>query len=187
MLKYIGTLLISLFAVSMIAAIAYLQGFTSFTFAWVLNFMLMMGVSSVMQTFKPGLTSSYFDVKGWETDGKVYKWLGVHAFRKLLVWVGWEKLHKAVNPVKKDLQALSKLEYNTRQSEFGHLIILFIVLAFSVGVALHEGIGQSLWLIFLNALLNLYPILVQRYNRPRLQRAIQVWEKLPSQLQKALR
>ncbi|MDO6390151.1 hypothetical protein Q4E40_08440 [Pontibacter sp. BT731] len=187
MLKYLSTFLIFLFAVSMIAAIAYMQGFTSFTFAWVLNFMLMMGVSSIMQTFKPGLNAKYFDVKGWETDGKVYKWLGVHAFRKLLVWIGWEKLHKAVNPVKKDLQALNKLEYNTQQSEFGHLVIFFIVLAFFVGVALREGIGQSLWLIFLNVLLNLYPILVQRYNRPRLQRAIQVWEKLPSHPQKALR
>ncbi|PVY43110.1 glycosyl-4,4'-diaponeurosporenoate acyltransferase CrtO family protein [Pontibacter virosus] len=187
MFKYLSSFFISLFAVCMIAAIAYLQGFTSFTFAWVLNFMLMMAVSSPMQMFKPVLKAKYFDVKVWENDGKVYKWVGVHAFRKLLVWVGWEKLHNAVNPVKKDLQALRQLEYNTRQSEFGHLVIFFIVLAFTVGVTFREGIAQSLWLISLNVLLNVYPILVQRYNRPRLQRAIQVWEKLPFNQQKTIR
>ncbi|EJF11227.1 hypothetical protein O71_04396 [Pontibacter sp. BAB1700] len=32
----------------------------------------------------------------------------------------------------------------------------------------------------LNVILNLYPILVQRYNRPRLQRAIKVRELSPS-------
>ncbi|EJF11228.1 hypothetical protein [Pontibacter sp. BAB1700] len=119
MSNYLSTFFISLFAVSMILAVAYLLGVTSFSFAWALNFMLMTSVSSLMQTFKPKLTATYYNGKDWERDGKVYSWLGVNIFRKLLVWVGWEKLHKAANPVKKDLQALKKLEYNTRQSEFG--------------------------------------------------------------------
>ena len=178
MLKYLGTFFISLFAVSTIVAVAYLLGVTSFSFAWVLNFMLMMAVSSIMQTFKPRFTAKYFDSKQWEAGGKVYKWFGVNVFRKLLVWVGWEKLHKAVSPVKKDLGALKQLEYNTRQADFGHLVIFFIVMAFTIWVAYQEGIAQSWWLFSLNVILNVYPIMVQRYNRPRLQKAIQVYGKL---------
>lgn len=178
MLKYVGALFVSLFALATIALLAYLQGFTSFSFAWVLNFMLMMAVSSLMQTFKPEFKARYFDSKAWEASGKVYRWFGVHAFRKLLVWTGWEKLHKAANPVKKDLNALKQLEYNTRQADFGHLVIFFIVMALTIWVAYQEGIAQSWWLISLNVILNVYPIMVQRYNRPRLQKAIQVYERL---------
>ncbi|WP_369750876.1 hypothetical protein [Pontibacter sp. BAB1700] len=61
-----------------------------------------------------------------------------------------------------------------------HLVIFFIVLASAAWVALYYGIKQSLWLMSLNVILNLYPILVQRYNRPRLQRAIKVRELSPS-------
>jgi hypothetical protein len=86
--------------------------------------------------------------------------------------LGWEKLNKKDNPVARNLKALNHLEYRTRQSEFGHLIIFFIVLGFNIFVAVRYGILASIWLFILNILLNLYPIFLQRYNRPRLQRAI---------------
>ena len=132
----------------------------------------MMVVLSINQAIMPELSSSYYISRKWEKEGKVYRWLGINGFRKLLVWVGWEKLNKAANPVKKDLAALRHLEYTTRQSEFGHLVIFFIVLAFSRFIILNYGLRQSVWLLFLNVLLHAYPIGVQRYNRPRFQKAI---------------
>jgi len=114
-----------------------------------------------------GLAPRIIYSKKWEADGKIYKRFGVDVFRKLLVWVKWEKLTKAANSVKKDRETLKKLEYKTRQSEFGHWIIFIIVLTFGIVVAFSYGIWQSFWLLFLNILLNLYPIGVQRYNRPR--------------------
>lgn len=132
----------------------------------------MMGVLHITQTFKPRLISTYFKSKKWEAEGKIYKRMGVNEFRKILVWVGWEKLNKTSNPVKKNLNTLKQLEYRTRQSEFGHLIIFFIVVIFEFVVMLKYGIIQSLWLFFLNIVLNVYPIGVQRYNRPRLRNII---------------
>ncbi|WP_394335923.1 glycosyl-4,4'-diaponeurosporenoate acyltransferase CrtO family protein [Flavobacterium hydrophilum] len=32
--------------------------------------------------------------------------------------------------------------------------------------------AESLWLLVLNIIFNVYPILLQRYNRPRLRRAL---------------
>lgn len=186
MLKYIGTFFIQLFAVSIIATIAYWQGFTTFTFAWILNFMLMMSVSSLVDTCKPGLNAPYYETKAWEKNGAFYKRFGVNLFRKLLVLVGWEKLHKAVSPVKKDLQALKLLEHNTRRSELGHLVIFFIVLGFTFFVAFRHGFKESLWLISLNVILNVYPVAVQRYNRPRYRQAIRVCEYLSSKQPKAM-
>lgn len=143
-----------------------------FLFAWVLNFLLMMCVLMFTETLKSPLTSPYYNQKGWENGGKVYEILGINFFRKVLVWVGWEKLNKKANPVEKNTNALIQLHYKTKQSELGHLIILGIVLGFTIFVAYQYGIYESLWLLLLNSVLNLYPIFLQRYNRPRLVRAI---------------
>lgn len=143
------------------------QGIGSFMFAWVFNFMLMMVVLAINQAVMPRFTSRYFSSQKWEHNGSIYEWLGVNLFRKLLVWVGWEKLHKAENPVRKTTDALQHLEYCTRQSEFGHLVIFIIVSIMAASVAFDYGIDQAIWLIVLNFPLHLYPIILQRHNRPR--------------------
>jgi ABC-type transport system involved in cytochrome bd biosynthesis fused ATPase/permease subunit len=172
MSKYLRVCFVLLFVVCTVVAVALWQGLYSFVFAWVLNFMLMLVVLFFTQTFKLKLESNYYHSKKWENGGKIYKWFGVHGYRKVLVWVGWEKLGKAVNPVKKSLDALKHLEYNTRQSEFGHLIIFFMVLVLTLFVGFYYGFKQSFWLLILNVILNAYPIVVQRFNRPRLLKAI---------------
>jgi hypothetical protein len=148
------------------------KGVLGFSFAWILNFMLMMCVLMFTETLKSKFDSAYYKTKDWEKKGKIYESFGINIFRKLLVLVGWEKLNKKANPVKNDLESLIHLEYRTKQSELGHLIIFFIVLGFTIYVALKFTFAESLWLLFLNIIFNVYPILLQRYNRPRLQRAL---------------
>lgn len=170
--KFIKLFFVLVFVVSTVVAVALWKGLHSLLFAWVVNLMLMTGVLYITQTFNPELSSPYYDPKKWEAQGTIYTWFGINMFRKLLVWVGWEKLNKAANPVKKNTDALKHLEYSTRKSEFGHLIIFFIVTFLALFVAFKYGVKQSLWLFFLNIILNLYPIGVQRYNRPRLRKVI---------------
>ncbi|MCI9844862.1 hypothetical protein [Flavobacterium pectinovorum] len=150
-------------------------GVLGFQFAWILNFMLMMCVLMFTETLKSKGDSGYYKTKDWENKGKIYETFGINLFRKLLVLVGWEKLNKKANPVKNDLESLIHLEYRTKQSELGHLIIFFIVLGFTIYVALKFTFAKSLWLLVLNVIFNLYPILLQRYNRPRLQRALKLF------------
>lgn len=100
--------------------------------------------------------------------------VGVNIFRKLLVWLGWEKLNKKTLPVKNSPESLASLAYATMQSEFGHLVIFIIVMLFTGFVALKFGIANSLWLLVLNVLLNAYPIFVQRYNRPKFERLLKI-------------
>ncbi|MEJ7559561.1 MAG: hypothetical protein WKF66_14730 [Pedobacter sp.] len=149
-------------------------GMKGFAFAWALNFLLMAGVLTFTETLKSPLTAAYFDAKPWENGGKIYQSFGINIFRKVLVWIGWERLNKKSNPVEKNTEALMQLHYKTKQSEIGHLIILIIVTAFTVFVATEYGFKNSLWLILLNVLFNLYPILLQRFNRPRIGRALNI-------------
>jgi Glycosyl-4,4'-diaponeurosporenoate acyltransferase len=172
MSKYFKFFFVLAIVVFILASVALWKGLHTFLFAWILNLMLMMAILEFTKTFKPKLISTYYETRKWEDEGKIYKWLGVNWFRKLMVFIGWEKLNKAANPVKKSLDALIYLEYGTRKSEFEHSIIFFIVLALTFFVAFYYGFKQIVWLLMLNVLLNAYPVVVQRYNRPRLRKAI---------------
>ncbi len=167
-------LLLALAAITSVCILVNYIKMDSFSFAWALNFLLMLCVFAFTGILKSPLTSSYYLPKEWERGGKLYKLLGIDFFRKLLVVIGWEKLTKKSNPVEKNSEALAKLYYQTKKSELDHLIIFLIVLGFTIFVALDFEPARSLWLLTLNVLLNLYPIFLQRYNRPRVERLIRL-------------
>lgn len=172
MRKPLLLILITIFSVGSVYALVHYIKMDGFSFAWALNFLLMFCVLAFTETLKSNLTCSYYNEKEWERRGKIYEPLGINFFRKLLVWTGWEKLSKKANPIEKNTQALMHLQYQTKKSELGHVIILIIVLGFNVFVAFKFGVFKSLWLLILNVLLNLYPIFLQRYNRPRIEKAM---------------
>jgi hypothetical protein len=151
-------------ALACYATAAYF-GDASLTFAWVLNFLLMPWFTLLVNQRKPTFSARYFLTKPFENEGRIYRYAGVHIYRKLLVWIGWEKIMRQGNTIQANTAALQTLEYNTRVSETGHAIIFLIVLA--VTVITFENIDQAKWLILTNVLLNVYPVLLQRFNRPR--------------------
>jgi hypothetical protein len=163
---------IVIFVVS-VGSVLYWVGPASFLFAWVLHLMLMMVTLATTQLISPALTSPYYNAKRWEQEGRIYRWIGINGFRKLLVWVGWEKHNKPTVPVKKSVDALKHLEHMSRQSEIGHVVIFFIVLAIAGVISFYRGIESTFWLHFLNILLNAYPAALQRYNRPRYRKTFQ--------------
>ncbi|MGV8984051.1 glycosyl-4,4'-diaponeurosporenoate acyltransferase CrtO family protein [Clostridium sp.] len=120
----------------------------------------------------PALKSPYFNSHPIEEEGEIYKYLGVHYFRKLLVISGWEKIRKKETPIRRSLTLLKYYEYRTRASEFGHGIIAIIIVLVTTYVGVAYSFKETIWLIFLNIFFNLYPIMAQRYNRPRVWRVI---------------
>ncbi|CAG5074732.1 hypothetical protein DYBT9623_05420 [Dyadobacter sp. CECT 9623] len=172
MKKAFTSILIIIVTIALVWALIHFIGMKGFLFAWTLNFLLMACTFTFTETLKSPLASPYFTDRTWERKGKIYESVGVNLYRKLLVWTGWEKLNKKANPIEKNNAALTHLHYQTKKSELGHLIILIIVLGLNIFVAFKYGVRESLSLLVLNILLNLYPILLQRYNRPRIERAM---------------
>jgi hypothetical protein len=132
------------------------------------------------QTVKT-ISDAWFDPKSFEEHPGLYEKLGVRMFKKYmprgdlmnrLVWKHFGH-EDAVKPG--DLSSLKNMEAYTRFFETVHMV------GFGLGVA---GIGLSLAnpdtstlaegmaLGSLGAILNAYPIMLQRYNRVRLYRAI---------------
>jgi hypothetical protein len=174
MRKALVLILITILSTAAICALVYYARMDGFAFAWALNCLLMLCVSVFTDALKSELASSYYHQKGWEQKGKIYEYLGINVFRKLLVWTGWEKVIRKSFPIENNTQALAKLYYQTKKSELDHLVILLIVFGFNVFVAFKFGVLKSLWLLILNVLINLYPVFLQRYNRPRIERIVNV-------------
>lgn len=163
---------IVIFSIIALSALVYYVRMDGFAFAWALSFLLMLCVSVFTDALKSPLDSPYYEPKEWERKGKIYERFGINFFRKLLVWTGWEKVIRKTFPIENNTSALTKLYYQTKKSELDHLIILVVVLGFNVFVAVRFGIVKSLWLLGLNVFMNLYPVFLQRYNRPRVKRAM---------------
>lgn len=177
MKKYLTLILICAITIGLTLALMRYMRLDSFAFAWALNFMLMLCVHIFIDALKSQLKLTYFDDRKWERKGKIYEYIGINLFRKLLVLIGWEKLIRKGIPIEKSAEAMANLYYQTKKSELGHLIIWFIVLGFTIFVAVEFGVIKSLWLLIFNTLFNLYPVLLQRYNRPRIARAIKLGER----------
>ena len=73
---------------------------SSLSYGITLNFLLMIWMSIVETLLIPELKSSYFDSHPIEEEGRIYKYLGVHFFRKLLVLSGWERSRKKETPIR---------------------------------------------------------------------------------------
>lgn len=144
--------------------------FTGFTFCWVLNFILMAWYTLISHKLNLKLNSPYFEEKLWEKNGKIYRYFGVDVYRKLLVWAGWEKIVRSKNKFERNLSSIKEIELKTRDSELGHLVIAIIV--FITAFLTANSLWEARWFIITNLLLNIYPIMLQRYNRPRLRRFI---------------
>ena len=88
MRKLLTLVSIAIMTIALIYALIHYMGVKGFAFAWALNFLLMACVFAFTETLKSPLSSPYYNNKPWEQKGKLYEFLGINFFRKLLVWVG---------------------------------------------------------------------------------------------------
>jgi len=116
---------------------------------------------------------AYFDVQRFERTGRVYELLGVLLFRRFApngdLANRWERRRDPNFRVIRGRRSAADFLLRTEQSERGH-IVLFTLGIVSAAWAL--SIGWQGWAVYLsvgNIVVNVYPILLQRYTRTRLQ------------------
>jgi len=118
------------------------------------------------------LPTVYFEVQRFERTGRVYESLGVLLFRQFApngdLANRWERRKDPYFRVIRGRRSVADFLLRTEQSERGHLVLFALGIA-SAAWAL--GIGWHGWAIYLslgNIVVNVYPILLQRYTRNRL-------------------
>lgn len=115
------------------------------------------------------LPNTYFKIRHPKTLKTIYKWMGVEFFRFLLLKTFYREADnkKYFNGTK---AGILLFDYNTKQSEFGHLIALLLVFVVSVILLIQGHRTVFFWIQPFNIILNFYPIILQRKHRIAVQR-----------------
>ena len=112
-----------------------------------------------------------FREKSWEAGGEIYQRLfKVRSWKAVLPELS--DFFKKLYPKKKiktfDAEYLQSYITESCRAELTHFCIISITLLFP----LWAGFSASLFIIYISVLLNLPFIVIQRYNRPRIQRLL---------------
>ena len=111
--------------------------------------------------------------KPFEREGSIYLWFGVRYYKYLLRIIGWEKIIRKDHQIKNNMASLIQYNIWTQGSEAIHLFASIYVFVFIIWMGWTYSIGKVFWLILINIIANVYPVMLQRYNRPRIIRLIQ--------------
>lgn len=116
------------------------------------------------------LPDSYYRIDRPEVLKTMYRALGAHWFRRLLMASFWGFVRNRAQYFDGTRGDLDRFDHNTRQSEFGHLAAFLVVLITTADLALAGAMMLSFTVCAANTFGNLYPVILQRYHRLRIQR-----------------
>lgn len=110
------------------------------------------------------LPKKYYKLNNIKKLKSTYLFLGVNFFRYFLLLTFYKKKNnkRYFNGTK---NGIKEFDYNTRQSEFGHLIAFILIEIIAVIFLSNNLSAIFLWLQPINIFLNFYPIILQRFHR----------------------
>ena len=148
-------------------------GFRSPVSAFLVNWLTMSWMAVIGQVAHLSFTPGYYRVRPFERTGQVYERLGIRLFKKLVRRGPLSIFSPTLRfPKEKTVSALLGLLNEMRKAETGHALIFVLVLLF-VGYGLLNGwLDAVVWMLLFDVLINGYPIMLQRYNRIKLQELI---------------
>lgn len=146
-------------------------GASSPWFAFLVVWLPMVWLGTVSRVSCPRLPERYHALRRFERDGRVYELVGIRLVKQLLrrgpLAVFNPDLHLPAEP---NPANVAHLDQRMRDAEASHAILF----AATVGVVAHAAVrgwwGAAGVTLFFDVLLNGYPVMLQRYNRARLER-----------------
>ncbi len=118
--------------------------------------------------------AAYYRIAAFERSGRIYELLGIRLFRKIVpdgdLANRWRRRTEPAQKMIHHRAHAAAFVQRTEQSEKGHLVLLALGLYSAAHAA---AIGWWGWATFIsvgNLLVNLYPIMLQRYTRGRITR-----------------
>lgn len=114
------------------------------------------------------LTKNYYFIKNPDKLVKLYKLMGVHYFKVLLLLVFWGSKKNRTKYFNGHRNGVQNFIYQTKQSEFGHLCAFIAIIIVSIILVLHSYYLLVALTTVINIIANLYPIILQRHHRYRI-------------------
>ncbi len=146
-------------------------GFRSPAFALAANWLIVAWVAVIGSAIRWRLPDAYLRLRAWERDGRLYRRLGVPLFGTLV-------RHTPLRTLTPDAYLSGRpgrigivLE-RSAHAEAVHVWIFLLVLPLVLYGVVRGWFDAAGWLLLVNGVLNLYPVLQQRMIRGRLERAL---------------
>lgn len=118
------------------------------------------------------LGSSYYRIKNPSLLKRIYAIFRVEIFRKLLLFFFWGRGKNRAKFFNGTRQGLANFSYQSRQSEIGHLLALVFIGAVCIALLLFGHYQIVIIATIINVIGNLYPIILQRHHRIRIDRIL---------------
>src|SRR5574341_1058650 len=166
---------LTLFMVATMAAIFLIAwslgsfGFRSPISALVVNWFVLSWIATVTQVTHLSFPSTYYDTKPFERTGQFYERVGIRLVKKLLRRGPLRALSPTLQfPKEKTVSALRNLENEMRKAETAHTLTFILMLLFGGYAVINGWLDAVMWILLFNIIINVYPIMLQRYNRIKL-------------------
>jgi hypothetical protein len=122
------------------------------------------------------LPAGYYRPRPFKLSGRFYERLGVRRFKRWTPdgdYVVWHIRHFLTDyKVIPGRGGLGGFDVRTRRSEQGHLLWMLVTVPAMLYALFCGWAVLASWLFVGNLIINVYPIMVQRYNRARIQRRL---------------
>lgn len=152
---------------ALLAFFARLFGVDSPMYAIEFHFVGMACAVWVDQLLAPRLDGDRFRVS--EREVRVYRALGAVGFMHLLRAIGWEAAMRKGRSFRLERSTLRDYDHATRQGENAHGL-LFLLTVVVAALALAAGhAAAAAWLAGTGVVFHVYPVMLQRTQRARLQ------------------
>lgn len=115
------------------------------------------------------LSDGYYKIKSPRILNRICKSIGIKYFQYFLLVIYWGQKNSRKKYFNGTKKGLGNFIYQTKQSEFGHLAAFFVILISTFILLLQGYIFMVAIITLINILGNVYPVILQRSHRMRIE------------------
>lgn len=142
-------------------------------FSFLLTWLMLTWLVVVGTAIRWQLPAGWYRLRPIEQGGQLYERLGVRIAKRLLrrgpLSILSRNMRLPARPTIDDLRHLYQL---MKDAETSHVLAFGVVVTAAIAAGLARWWDSAGWLLLFDALLNVYPVMLQRYNRGLLARRL---------------
>ena len=141
-------------------------GVAGVVFAFAVNWLAMCWMGTAGRVLRLPLPERYFEIRDFERSGRLYEALGVRLVKSVVRRGPLHLFNPGLRlPAERTPAQLGELEQRMREPETGHVWVFVIVTLVTAHAATRGWWSAAGWTMAFNVALNVYPVMLQRYNR----------------------
>ncbi len=138
--------------------------------AWIINMFVtgIFGFAGFAWPTERLMPNAYYRIRAPRKLKKLCKLVGVESFRKMLLATLWRSKELRAKHFDGTASGITNFDVQSKKSEFGHVIPLILLTFIAVYLIVIGKVVLGIITLGFNLLGNLYPVLLQRHHRMRL-------------------